>query len=167
MKEAFLVSFGLGGHSVEIVDTWRDGTRDKGHISGYDSPESLERALEREEKDSYPPLAGVPVLDKRAVLKEHPELSFHSPLVDIDLPDGSVDRIDTKAARNMLPGLSGGFDLLAAQAIAHEGKDEPGPLDSVSVSDFINWWVSRGARLGHMDDAGRRIVWVSEKGGSA
>lgn len=167
MKKAFLISFGLGGHTVETGETWREGTRVKGHISGYDSPESFERALERAEKDSYPPLAGVPVLDKRAVLNEHPEFSLRSPLVDVDLPNGKVDRIDTRAARNMLPGLSGGFDVLAAAAICHEGKEEPGPLDSVSLRDYVAWWVSRGARLGHMDETGLRIVWNSEEGGAA
>ena len=62
----------------------------------------------------------------------------------------------------MRPGLSGGFDSLAAAALAHAGQPEPGPLDSVSVADFIAWWVSRDARLGRMDSAGTRIVWADQ-----
>jgi len=163
MKKAYLVSFGLGGHSVDTAETWKDGTRSKGHISGYDSPESFECALERGEKAEYPPLARVPVLDKRHILRRKPGLALRSPLVDVDLEDGAIDRVDTKAARLMLPALSGGFEVLAGRASAHEGKPEPGPLDSVSLGDFIVWWVSRGARLGHMDEQGLRIVWNDEE----
>jgi len=159
MKQAFLICFGLGGHSVDTAETWKDGTRTKGHISGYDSPESFERALARGEKAEYPPLAGLPVLDKRAVLRADPMLSFRGPLVDVDLKDDEIERVDTAAARNMLPGLSGGFDILAAAAIAHAGKPEPGPLDSISVDAYVRWWTTRGARLGHMDPTGLVIVW--------
>ncbi len=162
MKEAFLICFGLGGHFVETVETWKDGTRVKGHTSGYDSPESFERTLAGGEKAGYPPLGGVPVLDKRAVLRADPMLSFRGPLVDVDLKDDAIDRVDTAAARNMLLGLSGGFDTLAAAAIAHAGKPEPGPLDSVSVQALITWWVDRGARLGRMDETGTRIVWTDQ-----
>jgi hypothetical protein len=161
---AYLIDFGLGGHSVEYAETWSDGTRVKGHISGYDSPESFERALARGEKNSYPDLSGLPVLDKREILKEHPEYSLKGPLLDVDLSDGTIDRIDLKVARYMLPGLSGGFDAIAAAAIVHEGREEPGPLDSVSLGDYLRWWTSRGARLGHMDTEGLRIVWEDEKG---
>lgn len=165
MKEAFLISFGLGGHGVDTRETWGEGSVSKGNISGYDSPESFERALIRGEKNEYPPLSGIPVLDKRAALQKNPAFSFKSPLVDVDLQEGEIDRINTDSARTMLPGLSGGFETLAALAIAHEGKSEPGPLDSVSVSDYVRWWRERGARLGHMDKTGTRIIWEDEKGG--
>src|SRR5690606_9929276 len=127
------------------------------------SPESFERALARGER--YPPLARVPVLDKRAALEREPGLSIRSPLVDVDLEAGHIDRIDTKTARAMLPGLSGGFDTLALYAIAHEGRPEPGPLDHVSLDGYIAWWVARGARLGRMDESGLRIVWSDEEAG--
>lgn len=166
MKQAFLICFGLGGHTVEKAETWKDGTRVRGHISGYDSPESFERALASGEKDSYPPLAGVPVLDKRAVLEANPMLSFRSPLVDVDLADDAINRVDAGAAQRMLPGLSGGFDTLAAAAIAHAGNSEPGPLDSVSVSAYVRWWTARGARLGRMDATGTRIEWTDGAGGA-
>lgn len=162
MKRAFLICFGLGGHSVETAETYKDGTRVKGSLSGYDSPESFERALAHGEKAEYPPLGGVPVLDQRRVLRANPMLSVRSPLVDVDLAEGTVDRLDTAAAQRMLPGLSGGFDTLAAAALAHAGKLEPGPLDGVSVADFIAWWVSRDARLGRMDETGTRIVWADQ-----
>ena len=166
MKQAYVISFGRGGHTIQVSHTWRDGvTRTKGCISGYDTPQSFERALARGEKQEYPPLAGLPVLDKREVLKETPALSFRSPLVDVDLEDGTIDRLDTHAARSMLPGLSGGFEVLAASAIVHEGKPEPGPLDSVSVGDYIAWWRSRGAKLGRMSEDGLRIVWQDDPNG--
>ncbi len=162
MKQAFLICFGLGGHSVDTAETWKDKTRVKGHTSGYDSPESFERALSRGEKAEYPPLANVPVLDKRQVLRQKPMLSLSSPLIDVDLKDGEISRIDADAAQNMLPGLSGGFDTLAAAAIAHAGKPEPGPLDSISVLAYLRWWKDRGARLGRMDESGMRIVWEDQ-----
>ncbi len=162
MKEAFLICFGLGGHFVETAETWKDGTRVKGHTSGYDSPESFERALAGGEKAGYPPLASVPVLDKRAVLRADPMLSVRGPLVDVDLKDDTIERVDTAAAQRMLPGLSGGFEMLAAAAIAHEGKPEPGPLDSISIPAYVRWWTARGARLGRMDETGTRIVWTDQ-----
>jgi hypothetical protein len=162
VKQAFLICFGLGGHFVETVETGKDGRRVKGHTSGYDSPESFERALGGGEKADYPPLAGVPVLDKRKILRKEPMLSFRSPLVGVDLKDDEIERVDTEAARNMLPGLSGGFETLAAAAIAHGGKKEPGPLDTVSLQAYVRWWTARGARLGRMNDAGLRIVWADQ-----
>lgn len=160
MKRAFLICFGLGGHAVDTAETWKDGTRVKGHISGYDSPESFERALARGEKAEYPPLGGVPVLDQRAVLRAEPMLSLQSPLVDVDLTGDAIERVDTAAAERMLPGLSGGFETLAAAAIAHAGQPEPGPLDRVSIPAYVRWWTTRGARLGQMDETGTRIVWA-------
>lgn len=161
MQRAHLISFGLAGHLVYTSDTWKDGCRVKGQISGYDTPESFVNALSRGEKSSYPPLGGVPVLDKRAVLRDQPALAIKSPLVDVDLEDGAIDRIDTGSARALLPGLSGQFETLAGMAIVHAlaGKKEPGPLDSISLATFIEWWTSRGARLGHMDDDGLTIIW--------
>lgn len=163
MQRAFLISFGLGGHGIEITDTLREGSRTKGRISGYDSPESFERSLVRGDKKEYPPLAHVPVLDKRPALRTNPVLGIKSPLVDVELEAGKVERLDASAARSMLPGLSGGFEVLAALAIANDGKPEPGPLDSVSLADYLEWWRSRGARLGRMDGEGLHIVWQDEK----
>lgn len=163
MQKAHLISFGLAGHGVEITDTRRNGSRTKARISGYDCPESFERALARGEKAEYPPLAGVPVLDKRPALRDRPVLGIQSPLVDVELEEGTVERLDARAARSMLHGLSGGFEVLAALAIVHDGKPEPGPLDSVPLRDYLEWWRERGARLGRMDGQGLRIVWQDEK----
>lgn len=162
MNTAHLICFGLGGHGVYTAGTWSDGTPTTSHISGYDTPESFERALARGEKAEYPPLSGVPVLDKRELLRKKPSLSISSPLVDVKLKDEEIQRIDTRAGRDMLPGLSGGFELLAAKAIAHEGSPEPGPLDSISLPAYLRWWTSRGAHLGHMDQTGTRIVWQDQ-----
>ena len=98
MKVAHLISFGLAGHGIEITNTWRDGYRTKGSISGYDSPESFERALARGEKAEYPPLAGVPVLDKRPALRKSPALAIQSPLVDVELEDGTVERLEASTS---------------------------------------------------------------------
>jgi len=161
-QKAHLIYFGLAGHGVELSEQ-REDSRSISHISGYDSPESFERCLVSERRSIYPALAHVPVLDKRPALKKHPGYAYSSPLVDVRLSDGEVDRINKESALEMLPGLSGGFDTLAALAIAHKGK-EPGPLDSVSVQDYIQWWTSRGARLGRMDSSGLRIIWNEREG---
>src|SRR5882762_1694332 len=142
-EKAYMIDFGLGGHGVSLGEIRPDGgLHHKAHISGYDSPESFERALAKGDKDHYPPLALVPVLDKRQVLKARPYYSYQSPLVSPSLPDGAIDRICAESARSMLPGLSGGFETMAALAIAHDGKPEPGPLDTVSVGDYVRWWTS-------------------------
>lgn len=163
MKKAYLISFGLGGHGVDLLDAREEGLPTKGRISGYESPESFELGLKHGEKRGYPPLGGVFVLDKREALLRDPALAAQSPLVDLELKDGTVERLNTDAARSMLPGLSGGFEVLAALALAHEGRLEPGPLDSVSLGDYLKWWGSRGARLGCMDEEGLKIVWQDEK----
>src|SRR5262245_41291333 len=103
MTKAHLISFGLGSHGIEFTDTWGEGSTTNGRISGYDIPESLERSLERCEKAEYPPIAGVPVLDKRPAIQANPLLGIKSPLVDVGLEDGTVDRLDARAARSMLP----------------------------------------------------------------
>ena len=158
---AHLITFGLGGHGVDCTRVWKSGQRTKPRISGYDRPESFEKQLTTGQKPDYPPLAGVPVLDKRAALETNHAYAFKSPLVDPELKDGEVDRLDAAAASCMLPGLSGEFEQLATLAVVHQasGRTEPGPLDHVSLAEYVAWWTERGARLGHMDETGTAIIW--------
>ena len=166
--QAHLLWFGLGGHVIDFTSSsdyvQPDGTvagPNKCTLSGYDSPESFERSLKEGKKSTVGSLAGVPVLDKRAILREKPSLAIRAPLLDVSVKDGEIDRFDAKTARNMLPFMDSGFRGMAALGIVGAKGDGPGPLDSVSVRDYIAWWSKNGARTGRMSDDGLSIVWAS------
>lgn len=148
-----VVSFGLGGHSLEYVDA--EGRRSS--LSGYDTPEQFETAIGKGEYSKYH-LEGAPVLDKRAILTRDPQLAVVSPMVDPVLPPGSYRLLGEEArlaAGGMLPGLEGEFLALAQRAV-----QDPrfGGLDYVSADLYVAWWDKHGAKMGRVE--GGRIVWT-------
>lgn len=159
---AHLISFGLGGHTVELDMGEGYGSSS---ISGYDTPERFERELASDRKSSYPPLAGVPVVDERAVLEENPGLAISSPMVNAKLPAGAV--------RRFAEVLSNPADSMVVQAFAHGDSQQQGlaamavaaattdfgGLDYVAPDVYLAWWQARGARIGRMDEDGRTILW--------
>lgn len=162
---AVLISFGLGGHHIDV-------NRGEGYgncsISGYDTPERFERELASGHKSSYPPLADVPVIDKRAVLQQNPCLAIKSPMVNAKLPAGAISRFadiladpaDSLVVRSFAQGDSQQRGL-AAMAIA-AATTTFGGLDDVAPDVYLEWWRSHGARIGRMDTDGCRILWEGE-----
>ena len=156
MRHAALVWFGLGGHVIEFPSVRTSTGSTKSSISGYDSPESF-----MADKPSYTDVEfeGTPVIDKCAVLSRKPSLAIKSPLVNVDLADGEEDRLSAAAVAGSMvyqatsqdPGNA--FGALGRVHIAHaKASPEPGPLDSISVPAFIEWWRSHGARIGTIHD---------------
>jgi len=68
------------------------------------------------------------------------KLVISGPIVRPDLPPGTVKRFgdeDAEAARRMLPGLSGGFEVIAAKAIAEVKSGKKfSSLDEISTDLF-------------------------------
>ncbi len=70
-----MVWFGLGGFHADQDCT---GTMyANAHLSGYDKPDQFFKIHGHELIDNCP------VIDKRAVLEEHPEYSYRAPLCDV------------------------------------------------------------------------------------
>lgn len=140
-----LVKFGAGRDTV--FDD--DGST----ISGYGSPERPHAAEGKDIPD------GTPVLDVRAAT-ETPEgfaWVFRGPMVDVKLPDGSYEPCP-QPSEVMLGGLEGSFGAVAAMQVVSRAKREPrGPLDFVSVSEYVQGWREHGARVGKY--VGGVIVW--------
>ena len=146
---AKLVCFGNGGDSVE----WGRHCSS----SGYGNPDNPHAAAPSEDK-VFPD--GCPVIDKRPALetKEGFAWVFKGPMVDVDLKDGSrecpqpSELFASAVAENAFGGL------LALQADHKLCDDsEPGPLDYVPTSVYVEGWRQRGARIGHYENG--EIVW--------
>jgi len=158
---ARLITFGLGGHSVELE--YPEGSLSPtSHLSGYDDPESFWRRLYDGESDRYPD--GCPVIDKRSILLEHPGLAFTSPMpkIGIDKPEIFSGQ-DSLIAQAVLqdPGNSFGTYLRIDRTQKKFSK-EPSSLDYVPIPYYVEWWRKRGARVGTVQ--GGRFVWEDEQG---
>jgi len=159
-----IVTFGLGGHHVSMyprkVGECKYG---QGSISGYEDPESFVARFAKPRQgctDDLPGFyEGCPVIDLRAAVTKDWRLAIAAPLVGLTLDDEEVDQCPTPSAMFAGAVADNGFGTLlrihkAARSIAPK---QPGPLDSVSVPKFIEWWRSRGARIGVIKS--EQIVW--------
>lgn len=100
---------------------------------------------------------GVLLIDKRPALEgergTHAN-AYASPMCDVELPDGAIDRLDLSGAEFMVGALkqTGYGGILRAHEIAAEvAPDVAGPLDSVSISQYVQWWRDRGAAIYRYD----------------
>jgi len=88
-------------------------------------------------------------------------LIVSGPMIDVDLPPNTVDRFtdrDRETIKNMLPGLSGGFEKIAKRAIDDETY---GGLDTVSI-DVYERLLRRlpGIKIGRVVKG--KVVWERE-----
>ena len=84
-------------------------------------------------------------------------------MVDVNLPDGERDELRTADVDPIMAQAMAGNtfgQLLALHGATKACSSEPGPLDSVSISEYLRGWRLRGARIGHT--SGRSIVWHDE-----
>lgn len=86
----------------------------------------------------------------------------NGPMIDVDLPPNSVDKFterDRQTAKNMLPGLSGGFEKIAKRVIDDENY---GGLDTVSI-DVYERLLCRlpGIKIGHVVKGA--VIWETEE----
>ena len=158
-RTAKLVTFGQGGDTVHLAgerhpaETGFSVTH--ATIEGYGTPERPHAA--DPSKCDIPD--GTPAVDMReAVLtKQGFNWVFKGPLVDVDIPEnGAVPLPECEGVFAEALALNTPIfgALLALQAA--KGKDR-GPLDSVSVAEYIDGWKRHGARVGHYEKG--QIVW--------
>jgi hypothetical protein len=140
-----LLAFGNGGHSIHYSNA---------HLSGYDRPETFDGWNDVEN--------GCPVLDKRPAIAtpEGYRWVFKGPMVSVDLVDAEVSKCPDLADNMMVQAMqtdgSNTFGALATLQMAHSGS-EPGPLDFVSIRQYIDGWRRFGARVGVVQNG--KIVW--------
>jgi len=159
---ARLITFGLGGHSVELEYSG-NSISPTSHLSGYDDPESFWRRHNGEDpSDRYPD--GCPVIDKRAILQEHPGLAFTSPMAKIGIDEPEIfNGQDSLIAQAVLkdPGNTFGTYLRIDRTQKKFSK-EPSSLDYVPIPYYVEWWRKRGARIGMVQNG--QFIWEHEQG---
>lgn len=96
------------------------------------------------------PDEGVPVLDKRAAIETNDGYRwvFKGPILDCRLPDGEISRLG-EVSPIMLPAIVayGMVGALVENKKAAQ-SNHAGPLDYVSVSEYIQGWKEHGAKVG-------------------
>jgi hypothetical protein len=147
---ARVISFGLGGHGIDFES--KPGYAHS-HLSGYETPETFLRELERG-RYSDRVLDGAWVIDKRAVVERDPGIAIKAPMCNADLPEGTHKPFaDRETALHMAPALGGAFQGLAVLA----QSQSYGGLDYVSPDLYAAHWRSVGARVGKL--TGQTIAW--------
>ncbi len=80
-------------------------------------------------------------------------LALNSPMADVDLSAGEVDRCPMPSAL-LTSGLGGAYGTLATLKRA---KPKWTGLDSVSIVDWLEYWRPAGAKIGQRQ--GERVLW--------
>jgi hypothetical protein len=139
-----LVVFSQGGDRVLRTD---------GTCSGYGTPERPHAAAGEDIPD------GTPAIDNRAAVETDTGFSwvFAGPMVDVNIPWGVVNKCPTPTPE-MVAGMQGVFSTLTGlQLAARQERQAAGPLDMVSVEEYVNGWRDHGARIGRYQDG--QIEW--------
>ena len=107
---------------------------------------------------------GAVVIDKRVPLDANPGFCFASPLVDLKLSPGEIDRFADFAKGSFVadafrdPACTNAYgELVRLADKAHERGVSPGPLDSVDLQTYARWWRARGAVIGRIVGEGDQI----------
>ena len=146
MKEEVpkLATFGRGGDTLYMTGNCT--------CSGYGSPERP-HAAEDCERHRIP--EGMPAINLLPAIQtdEGFRWAIRGPMVDVNLDDGEVDECPTPS-----PMLAGAVadnqygTLLAMQEVSRHKKEKRGPLDQVSISEFIQGWREHGAIIGRFEN---------------
>ena len=139
------VSFANGGDVVYYSANCR--------CSGYGTPDRPHAAHPEEMPD------GTPVIDKRPALETAAGYAwvFRGPMLNPDLPDDQFDPCPAPSlmfAEAMAQSSTTFAGMLALQKCA---TTERGPLDQVSIAEYVAGWKERGARSGRY--LAGAIVW--------
>lgn len=143
----------IGRYGASLHDKPRGNTT--GHLSTYDT--DPEKILTRHGDQI---VEGCPIVDKRHLLgtEGFTRNVMSSPLVDVRLKDGEVDRpeVDAFFGAALLDANRGnGMSLILAK---HMTDKKFTGLSAVSIGDFVGWWAQRGARIGTVSNG--EIIWV-------
>jgi len=136
---AKLVTFGRGGDTVY----YSHGVTG----SGYGTPESPHAA----DPATLEIPDGTPVIDNRAAVLTDSGYAwvFRGPMVDVDLPCGTVDPCPTPSALFASAVQGNAYGTLLNLHAAHKVvSPAPGPLDAVDIQTYVNGWREHGARIG-------------------
>lgn len=147
-----LVTFGGGGDTAYCAkDEWGSST-----ISGYGRPD---RPHAGESTKSRPIADGTPALDLLPALetKEGYRWAIMGPMVDVNLPEGQIDRCPQPSSLFRSAVAKNAYGTLLAVQDVTSTPTKPGALDYVSTSEYIREWVKLGARKGAYKDG--KIVW--------
>lgn len=94
---------------------------------------------------------GCPVVDTRPAVETPAGVAWaiRGPLVNPDLVDDAVEKCE-KAPDYMQRAIGGvyGQALAIHDIVTKRDPNNPGPLDMVSVRDFVLGWKAHGARVG-------------------
>jgi hypothetical protein len=140
---------------------------------GYEDPESWVKPFhwwtDPPEKmslhwhDVEIPAAGIPVVDVRDAVDTPAGHSwvFNGPLLDVDLPDGAVDRLPEVSSLLALGVAGNSFGTLLADHRRTKQTQDRGSLDTVSLSEYVAGWREHGARIGrfYVENGAGRIEW--------
>jgi hypothetical protein len=137
-----LVTFGRSGDTAYCTrDKWGKST-----ITGYgrpDRPHAGESNATHPIEDGTPALDLLPAIETAAGFK----WAFCGPMVDVDLPDGQVEKCPEPSP--MFAAAVSGNQFGTLLAVHATTKDQKaGALDSVCIREYIEGWTARGARLG-------------------
>ena len=137
---AKLVFFGLGGDTVYYSAGSRSygyGTPDNPHAADKDIPD------------------GTPVID---ITIDGVDLRWivKGPLVNVDLEDDAVESCP-KVSSFMSDTLNKNFNGLPKLHDEVKKDTGRGPLDMVSIKEYVQGWIEHGARVGHYEN--NTIVW--------
>ena len=152
--KAMLVEFGKGGDTVYFAAERGANFSCYSTATGYGTPEQPHAAHDIPD--------GVPAIDVRAAVETEAgfEWAFKGPIVNVDLPDGACEECPKPSPTFAMAVAKNGFGrALALQAASKKRRPtEPGPLDRVSVAEYVQGWREHGARVGTY--SGGRIVWA-------
>lgn len=145
-RTAKLVCFGRGGDSVEYGNGCRG--------SGYGTPERPHASAGCIIPD------GTPAIDKRPAIETDEGFNwvFKGPMCNPDLVDDEVTECPEPSGA-LVAGVSGNqYGALLTLQHAHKAVSRtPGPLDFVSIRQYVEGWRRVGARIGHYENG--VIVW--------
>lgn len=158
-RKIVLMAFGLGGNHYEL-----EGGNSSG--SWYLKAHELGDYVDRADGYGYKAgeLEGAILLDKVPAIEAcGAGVAIASPLVDVGLEPGAVDRFadipgvgDSMVLRAFADG-DGVQRGLAAMAVKSLVDATYSGLDRVALDLFVQWWHARGARVGRF--VGGRVLW--------
>ena len=147
-KSAKLVQFGRGGDTVYYGDG-STGT-------GYGNPDRPHAA----DLSRHTIPDGTPAIDVRAAVEtdEGMRWAIRGPMVDVDLSAGAVAPCPEPSPIFAVAVADNQFGtLLSDQRASRASGESRGPLDSVSIREYLAGWRDHGARIGCYRDG--QIVW--------
>lgn len=142
-----LCSLGLGGNHLE----YGGGCSSSWYLH---SPEEIAQHYAHELD------AGVLLIDKKPAVEENYAYAFASPMVNVDMAEGEVDRFASRylaSGGGMIvdaikeSGSQWGTIVKAAEIANEVAPDVPGPLDYVPIAYYVKWWQDRGAVIYRYD----------------